>query len=178
MNPPSLAPQPFLQPKKKNGCLIAVLVVVALGIGGCFLLSVKGVSDKAKEEEAKAQAELESLISATPSSLRPDGKIKAQFQLFSDYTDVQRENAVAEFTGKIVEWQLTVYEVDRRDERYRIQTSRGNNVGTFIDLYPRSDEERSFIEALKTGDPITVRGILKGVTLFRSIEIEPAILVR
>jgi len=177
MNPPNLAPQPVLQPKKKNGCLIAVLVVVALGtltIGGCFLLVVKGVSDK----EAKAQAELESLISATPSSLRPDGKIKEQFQLFSDYTDVQRENAVAEFTGKIVEWQLTVYEVDRRDDRYRIQTSSGDNIGTFIDLYARSDEERSFIEALKTGDPITVRGILKGTTLFRSIEIEPAILVR
>lgn len=177
MNPPNIAPQPVQQPKKKNGCLIALAVVGVLGIltiGGCFL----AVSSSAKKAKAKTQAELESLVSATPSSLRPDGKIKEQFALFSDFTDVQRENASAEFTGKIVEWQLSVYDVDRRGDIYRIQTSGGVNIGTFIDLHPRSGEERSFIEALKTGDLITVRGIIKGTTLFRSIEIEPAILVR
>ena len=177
MNLPNIAPQPVQQPKKKNGCLIALAVVGALGIltiGGCFF----AVSSSAKKEKAKTQAELKSLGSATPSSLRPDGKIKEQFALFSDFTDVQRENAAAEFTGKIVEWQLSVYDVDRRGDIYRIQTSSGVNIGTFIDLHPRSDDERPFIEALKTGDTITVRGILKRVTLFRNIEIEPAILIR
>ena len=177
MDPPNIAPQPVQQPKKKNGCLIALAVVGMLGIltiGGCFLM----VSNSAKEAEAKTQAELASLISATPSSLRPDGKIKEQFALFSDFTDVQRENAAAEFTGKIVEWQLSIYDVDRRGDIYRIQTSGGVNIGTSIDLHPRSGEERSFIEALKTGDLITVRGIIKGTSLFRNIKIEPAILVR
>jgi hypothetical protein len=76
-----------------------------------------------------------------------------------------------------VEWTLSVYEVSRTGNAYKIQTGTGRNVvGTFITIYPRSDSEKQKIEALKEGDEITIRGFITGTT-FRNIDIEPAILV-
>lgn len=140
-------------------------------------LFVKGVSDSVKKAEAETKNQVDALATVSPSNLRPDGELKKKFDMMSDFTDVQRENAEAEFTGKIVEWTLAVFEVKRKDDKYRVQTSNDNNVGTFIDLYPKSDEERTRIEALKTGDMITVRGYING-TFMRNVQIEPAILIR
>ena len=175
---PPEAPQ-----KKKNGCLIALAVIGVLGIltiGGCFLMGglfVKGVSDAVEASNNETQSKITSLKNSTPSSLSPTGDLKEKFGIMSEYTDIQRENAEKEITGKIVQWTLEVYEVNKSGDYYRIQTAGSNVVATFISLYSQSDEESAHIESLKTGDTITVRGYIGGTTL-RHIDIDPAILVK
>lgn len=175
---PAAAPK-----KKKNGCLIALAVVGGLGvltIGGCVLMGglfVKGVSDAVDASNKETQEQIASLRSASPSSLSPTGDLKAKFGLLSENTDIQRENAEKEITGQIVQWTLEVYEVSKSSDYYRIQTSGSNAVGTFVSLYPQSDEESSYIESLKTGDTITVKGYITGTTM-RNVDIDPAILVK
>ena len=175
---PPAAPQ-----KKKNGCLIALAVVGVLGIliiGGCALMGglfVKAVDDAIDASNKKTQEQIASLKSASPSSLSPTGDLMAKFKMFSEYTDIQRENAEKEIMGKIVQWTLEVYEVSKSSDYYRIQTSGSDAVGTFISLYPQSDDDSSYIESLKTGDTITIKGYISGTTL-RNLDIDPAILVK
>lgn len=183
-----------LPKKKMSGCTLALIItgaITALIIGGCVLtggLLVGAVATSVAEAEAETQAELESLKTADVSDIRSDGKLYELFKLDSDHTDIQREKAEADLIGQLIEWNLTVYEVNiDGDLKYRIQTSnkmefsmnavyRKKEVSTFIDLYPSNESERSAIEGLNTGDTIRVRGIIKG-TFMRSIEIGPAILV-
>lgn len=140
-------------------------------------LLVKGVSDVVEASAKETQDQIAALHNASPSDLSPSGDLEAKFEIMSDYTDVQRDNTEKEITGKVVQWTLKVYEVRKSNDYYRITTSGPNQVGTFISLYPQSTDEFTYIESLKTGDRITVRGYITGVTM-RNIDIEPAILVR
>lgn len=173
------------QPKKKmSGCMIAAIVlavIAALTIGGCMLtggLFVAGVSQAVQEAEEETQRQLDELANATEvSDLRPSGHLAELFNLMSENTDIQRDNARAEIQGKMVQWTLPVYEVSKTGDTYRVQTSSQNNlVGTFIDLHPISEGDNQLIEALKTGDMVTVQGFVDG-TMMRNIQISPAILI-
>ena len=182
--PMTATPQtPQQQKPKRSGCMTALMIIgglVVLLIGGCAVLTgifAVGVSEVAKEEAAKTKIQLDSLATASPSGLRPDGELERMFTMLSEHTDIQRENKEKEITGKIVEWTLSVYEVSRSGENYRVQTHGDNVVGTFTILHPRSDSDRKRIEALKENDVITVRGYITGTSL-RSVDIDPAILVR
>ena len=176
---------------------IAICIMGCLGIGGCVLFIggvAKVASDVADDMEAAAEEQMaaekakrDGLVSATPSELSPTGELAKIFKANSENTDIQRENKEKEITGKIIEWKLPVYDVKKNDDGYRIQTS-GNEklfnnesldalVKTWIQLEPRSAEEKSIIEGLVTDDYITVRGYIDGVDFMRSIEIEPAILI-
>ena len=78
----------------------------------------------------------------------------------------------------MVEWSLPVYDVNKRSEgKYRIQTSGGGAVGTFITLYTTSASEAQTVEALQTDDYVNVKGRITGTSM-RNIDIEDAILVK
>jgi hypothetical protein len=49
------------------------------------------------------------------------------------------------------------------------------NIGTFINLTLRGDYDINYLSSLKTGDWITVRGVIDGVTM-RNIDLSPAML--
>ena len=174
--------------KKKSGCLIALAVVGVIGllvIGGCVLtggLFVAGVGSSMAQAEERRQEQLRLLETAQVSDIQPYGELADMFNLMSDFTDIQRDNKRAELDGAVVEWSLPVFEVSRSGDFYRIQTSSGraggrNYVGTFVEVYPRNDNERNAIEGLKTGDFVTVRGYIDGTSM-RNIRIRPAIYIR
>ena len=87
-----------------------------------------------------------------------------------------------ELKDKIVQWTLPVFEVSKLSEnKYKIQTDSGTlfgtkYVGTFTVVYTQNENEVRFIENLKTGSNITIKGIISD-TFMRNIEIEPAILI-
>lgn len=152
---------------------------------GVTALVVIGVLVSPSEEEKAKEltATLGKMAEAQAAHISPTGELAATFKLDSKYTDIQREKAEKEITGKIIQWTLPVYEVNKRGNGYRVQTS-GNDaimggtprVGAFITIYPRNDNDRTHIENLKTGDNITFKGEITGTSM-RNIEIEPAILV-
>ena len=127
--------------------------------------------------------ELTQIFQSSPDPIEATGELANAFNLMSKYTDVQRENLERQIKGKIVVWKLPVYEVTRKEGRYKIQTSSQEKifishqsyVNTFITIKPRNNEEIKYIESLKTGDFITVKGKITG-TFMRSIVIEPAII--
>lgn len=116
-------------------------------------------------------------------NISPKGLLYDLYVLGSDYTDVQRTNMINELNGRVVQWKLPLYEVSREGQnKYRIQTSSGNLFGanyvsTFATLYTQNQNEAKYVESLKTGDMITIKGTINGIAGIRSINIEPAILI-
>lgn len=101
------------------------------------------------------------------------------FGIMSKYTNLQRDEAEKEIKGAIVQWTLPVYEVRRINEKhYKIQTSSKRGlVGTFIHIRNPNPEDMESLLRLKTGDSLTVKGKITGVSL-RNIEIDPAMIVK
>lgn len=130
------------------------------------------------EQKASEEYDLKLVQSANPSPILPVGELAQIFQLNSKHTDLQRENKERELKGKVVQWRLPVYEVNKqRDGLYRIQTDGSEDtVGTFVFLRARKDTDREHIERLKTGDIISVKGKITG-TFLRNLKIEHALLV-
>src|SRR5690349_3195596 len=116
-----------------------------------------------------------SLENATVSDIQPSA-LASLYAIGSDSTELQRDNKTAEIKGKVIDWTLGVYEVRKSGDNYRIQTSTGPQTpGTFITLTARDQQEKTYIENLKTGSSIRIKGMINGVSM-RSVEIEPALL--
>ena len=151
-----------------------------------LLIGVGSKTSNTSADKNKSQFEtspLARLEAETASDLKATGKLAEIFQFGGDATDVQRENAEAAIKGQVVDWQLRVFEVKRKGDKYQIVTesSLANlftgpaTASTRIILTPRDQSERTIIEALKTGDKLRIKGRIKGVTM-RSLDIEPAVL--
>lgn len=127
---------------------------------------------------------LDELERAPSENISPKGELAEIFSYGSDFTDLQRQLKFKEIQGRVIEWRLPVYEVKQSGDGYTIQTSshpKGDVFGpkliaTFLRISPRSEEDRRFVERLKTGDVVKVKGIIEDVTM-RSLNIKPAILV-
>lgn len=121
---------------------------------------------------------LAKLAQAPVAGIQPVGPLADIFAVGGQYTDLQRENTLKEIKGRIVSWTLPVYEVKRDGNGYKIQTNAGRGhgyVGTFISITPRNEQDRQIIEALKTGESVSFRGVIAD-TFMRHIVIKPAIL--
>jgi len=123
--------------------------------------------------------ELANIENTQPANI-PSGELAELFSMNSKNTDIQRDNKEEEIKGKIVQWALTVYEVNISNKEkgiYRIQTSsKSDSAGAFINIHARDAGERTKIEALTTGSKITVKGKITGTTM-RNIDIDLARIV-
>ncbi len=150
--------------------IIIVLVIIA-GVSS-NKRSGAGIPGKAGEPVS----DISRIESAQISQVDPSRELAAMFNIGSNYTNVQRENALKELKGKVVVWQLPVYEVSKQGDGYKVQTSAGRAVGTFIHIKTRNDQERSYLESIKTGDAISFKGVIADVDFTRHLIIRPAIL--
>ncbi|RBQ28571.1 OB-fold protein [Aliarcobacter vitoriensis] len=151
--------------------IVFILIISLIAIGVIF-----------DNTEEKNLQKLETIKTSNIDKISPTGTLYDIYTLMSDYTDLQRVNTEKELKGKIVQWTLPVFEVSKLSEnKYKIQTDSGTffgtkYVGTFTTIYTQSKDEVIFIENIKTGNLITVKGEITG-TFMRNIQIEPAILI-
>lgn len=116
------------------------------------------------------------------SDLSPTGEIQEIFKLGSTYTDLQRQRRLAEIKGKVVQWVLPVYEVrEEGDNCYEVvfttaKVGKHQTVSVTAYVEPRTEQELRFIESLRTGDFVKVKGRLTGLTkpFSRSLIMFPA----
>lgn len=163
---------PHCGQKLKMGFLmkLGILIVVVIAAVTVFSMSDEEIQDKVTEVQ-----------NTPPASLSSSGELASMFSMISDSTDIQRDNKAEEIVGQVVEWSLPVFDVDVQNAEknvYRVQTnSSSQNVGAFIDIHARDDDEAAEIEALNPGEIITFKGEISGVFL-RNIQIGYARLVR
>jgi uncharacterized protein (UPF0212 family) len=147
-------------------------------LGSVGLIVILMIMRPSEEEQAaKAQKQIAEIESATASDLT-SSELAGIFSMFSRFTDVQRENKEKEITGQIVEWSLPIYDVTKTGDGYKVQTKSTDwAVGTFLQVLPRNDDERSQIESLTEDDQIQIKGKITGTSM-RNIKIDPAVLVQ
>jgi len=157
-----------------SGIAVGVIIVLAI-IAGVSSNKKPGIGHSGKD--GGPASEISRIESAQIYKIDPYGELAAMFSIGSNHTNVQRENALKELKGKIVAWQLPVYEVSKQGDGYRVQTSAGRAVGTFIHIKTRNDQEKSYLESIKTGDTLSFKGVIADVDLTRHLIIRPAILL-
>lgn len=158
-----------------SGSVVAVLIIIGV------IASNKSPQKSAEIKARQTLSEMDQLASAEESRIGPYGELAEIFNLMSKHTNIQRENKEKEIKGQIVVWELPLYEVSKQGDYYRVQTNAGPSaggmacVGTFVYIKPRNEQEKIYIESIKTGDNITFKGKIDGVSM-RNINIKPAIL--
>ena len=148
-------------------------------IGIVVIVVVVIVAQPSSEDAQKTlNNKLDEITNATPANL--DTKdLSEMFSIMGKSTKLQKENKEEEIKGKIVEWTVKVFNVTKRDGgNYRIQSSSTDNMpGTFVNLYPRDDKQKSIIEGSTGGDMLKIKGIITDTTM-GSIDISPAVLLK
>ena len=93
------------------------------------------------------------------------------------HSDPVTQNKVKEITGKIVQWDLEVFVCTKAVDYYQMVTKPTANVpGTLLSVYPRNNQEKQYLEDIKPGYLITIKGKISGVRQGR-IKIDPAIII-
>lgn len=145
-----------------------------------LLIAIIPISIVSKASTVQKTATAEDSINlntATIDDISSKGTLYETFEIGGDSTDLQRQNLAEQIKGKVVEWNLPVYEVSKTNSSYRIQTGSSNkDISTFIDISPTTSEEIQYLNSLKTGDMISVKGYIKDVS-FRSLNLSPAMLM-
>jgi hypothetical protein len=161
--------------------IFALLVVIGIATGPNQPKKSSDTIESSETLKEKDEPELVKIAKAKPYNVSPAGELADMFKIGSDYTDLQRENKEKELTGKIVDWDLQVYEIKKvRDNIYRIQTTSpflvNRTVSTFTYVNTRNDVEKEYLARLKTDDMIHIKGKVKGISM-RTFEINPAIVL-
>jgi hypothetical protein len=82
-----------------------------------------------------------------------------------------------EITGKVVQWELEVFVVTKSADCYQVLTKPTKSApGTLLTVYPRSSQQQSYLDSIKPGITIPIKGKIAGIRQGR-IKINPAFLL-
>jgi hypothetical protein len=87
------------------------------------------------------------------------------------------QNKVSELTGKIVQWELEVFVSTKTAGYYQMVTkSTANAPGTLLKVYPQDSQQQNYLERIKPGNTIKIKGKISGFQQGR-IKIDPAMII-
>ena len=100
-------------------------------------------------------------------------------------TDLQRADLTQALTDAVVEWDLRVYEVAQQGSDYEItsqplpttEPQAVSLVSIVAVIHPDSEAAVARLHALRTDDPVRVRGHVQGVFLRSVIRLDQALLI-
>lgn len=128
---------------------------------------------------APQQLTKDDIIAATPSRLSASGFLSEvySFESAGSISDVQRNAITREITGKMVEWELTLFNTSEDPEgRYVLMSAGPDEAEVFCKIGETTEHEAAALGALRPGDRFTCKGPISGAFI-RNIVIEPAVLV-
>ena len=144
------------------------------GLAGCTPVADPSVGLSVEQSAA--------LIDQAPRSERTSKELAEAFALNSRATDVQRDMLATDIVGRAVEWDLTVYEVEFSEGRFKI-TSQAIPI-TDADavsllrvvaiLSPQNEADDALLRAVKTDDVIRIRGVVQEIRLRTIVVVAPA----
>ena len=165
---------------------VPALVAIAALTAAVLLTGCGGGEEPSESAAAQEPAfTLADLEAGKPVAVTPEQLAEA-FALGSTSTDLQRELLEKEVAGQVVEWDLQLYEVSLEGDLYTVSTQpvpvedtdTVNLIRIIAMVRARNGEEEAYLRAVKTGDPIRVRGRVTGIALRTAVVLEPAVVVK
>jgi hypothetical protein len=173
------------QSKTKNSSSNGAFTLIFIFAIVCAVVYIqnKGLLSDKPIFDFSVKSEISTLENADVSnSISLDGELASAFNLNSKFTDVQRDNLLKKIKGKVVVWDVEVYEVKKiGNKEYQIVTPTGfsgfhHDASLLVSLQVKDDNEKNFIESVKTGTRIKIKGVLTGDSVMRSLVVSPAML--
>jgi hypothetical protein len=161
-------------------------IAVTWLLGMALVIPLVGCEGERQNVSIRATSEfkLSELMRADVVPVSPE-QVSEAFALGSDSTDLQREILRKELIGKVIEWDVRVYEIDYADGVYKV-TSQPNPIKSkqavnmlraSLSVYPQDERDHDLLRKAKTNDRIIIRGKVKDIVLRTVVLIEPAILI-
>jgi len=158
---------PHCGKKVQSGLLLTLLI----GMGCLSLVAAFAIpSNKGQQDDMKiiVEATLDQINTTELATIISNKK---------SHSDPGVQNKFEEITGKIVQWNLEVFVCTKAVDYYQMVTKPTANVpGTLLNVYPRNNQEKQYLENIKPGHLITIKGKISGVQQGR-IKINPAIII-
>jgi len=158
---------PHCGKKVQSGTFLMLIIGLGcLALVAAFALPVnKGQSDDMK---ILSEASVDPINAA---------ELAAVFGSKNSQSDPGARNKVTEITGKIVQWDLEVFVSTKTADCYQIVTkSTAGKPGTLLKVYPQDNQQKNYLQRIKPGNTIKVKGKIAGFQQGR-IKIDPAIII-
>ena len=151
-----------------------VSIAIILTLVGC------GNEQTAEEKNSIQDAMVASIQNATVLPISFD-QLSSVFLLGSDNTDLQRDAVEKEIIGKVVQWDIPIYEISLQDDGVYAVTTESNYGGkshltASVFITARNSKDREYLASLKSGDVISFKGTLSAINLRLQVTVSPAIL--
>jgi hypothetical protein len=148
-----------------------MLLMLILGIGCMALVAAFAIpigKDQSKGLKSIEVAGVDHVNASELATLFNDKKLQMSPRV---------QEKAAEITGRIVQWELEVFVSTKSVDSYQMVTKSTAGVpGTLVRVYPRNSQEKKFLETIKPGDQITIKGKISGFQQGR-LKIDPAIII-
>ena len=158
---------PHCGKKVQSGTLLMLIIGLGcLAVVAAFALPVhKGQSDDMKIISEAAVDQINAAELATVLGSK------------NSQNDTAARNKVKEITGKIVQWDLEVFVSTKSVNCYQVVTKpTADAPGTLLKVYPRNNQDMKYLETIKPGYRITIKGKVAGFQQGR-IKIDPAVII-
>jgi hypothetical protein len=146
----------------------SMLLMLIIGIGCLALAAAFAIPISKKQPDAVKMitiAPVDRVDTAELAALFNDRKLQATPRV---------QGKVREITGKIVQWELEVFVATKSADCYQVVTKPTKTVpGTLLTVYPRNSQQKSYLESIRPGSTIQIKGKIAGIQQGR-IKINPA----
>ncbi|MEJ2169226.1 MAG: hypothetical protein P8X90_27265 [Desulfobacterales bacterium] len=146
--------------------LILIIGIGCLALAAAFAIPI-----------GKDQPDDMKMISIAPVDQIDSAELAALFNDRKLQTSQQAQRKVREITDKIVQWELEVFAVTESADCYQILTKATKSApGTLLTLFPRDSKQQNYLDNLKPGFTIRIKGKIAGFQQGR-LRINPAFLL-
>ena len=174
-----------IESRSSSATLGSVLRVFLLAGAMASALTACGSSEEPSSQVQEPEYTLADLQAATLVAITPE-QVAETFALGSRSTDLQRELLEKEVSGQVVEWDLQLYEVQLEGDIYTVSSNpipiandgAVNLIRIVAEVRARTPEEHAFLRAVKTDDPIRLRGRVTAIALRTAVVLDPAVVVK
>jgi hypothetical protein len=155
---------PHCGKKVQSGMLLMVIIGIGcLALAAAFAIPI-----------SKKQPDDMKMIAIAPVDQVDTAELAALFNDRKMQTSQQAQRKAKEITGKIVQWELEVFVVTKSADCYQVLTKPTKSVpGTLLTLFPRNSQQESYLDSIKPGFTIQIKGKIAGFQQGR-IKINPA----
>ena len=156
---------PHCGKKVQSGMFLMLIIGIGcLALAAAFAIPI--TNDQSEDYEMIANAAVDHINTAELAALLNNSNTQ---------NGPQAQNKIREITGKIVEWNLEVFVCTKSADSYQMVTKpTASAPGTLLKIYPRNKQQTSYLDNIKPGSMIKVKGKVAGLQQGR-VKIDPAI---
>ena len=146
--------------------LMLIIGIGCLALAAAFAIPVD--NDLSDDMEKIATASVDPINIA---------ELAGVFKSKSSQNDSRAQNKAKEITGKIIQWDVEVFVCTQSAGYYQMVTkSTAGAPGTLLKIYPRDNQQKTYLENIKPGNRIKIKGKISGMQQGR-LKIDPAIII-